>query len=72
VGSAIRVPPPPPEASNKEWEPDEALVEKLHAQYVEELKALFERHKVEAGYGDRTLEILAARGGHGGSKSKKA
>lgn len=34
------------------------LVDKYHAIFLEELEALFERHKHEAGYADRQLKIV--------------
>ena len=33
-------------------------VDKYHAMFLQELEALFERHKVAEGYGDRTLKII--------------
>ncbi len=57
IGNPIRVPPPPADGSD----PDPALVERLHAEYVSELRATFERHKAAAGYADRALKVLSAR-----------
>jgi hypothetical protein len=34
------------------------LVDKWHAVFLEELELLFERHKHEAGYGDRQLKFI--------------
>ena len=34
------------------------IVDKYHSLYINELIALFERHKVEEGYGDKTLKII--------------
>ena len=55
IGKPILVPKPKTPGA----EPDPALVERLHAEYVEEMHALFERHKAAAGYADRTREVLA-------------
>ena len=33
-------------------------VDKLHAEFVEKLEALFERHKAECGYPDAVLEVF--------------
>ena len=33
-------------------------VDKLHAEFVEKLEALFERHKAECGYADAVLEVF--------------
>lgn len=33
-------------------------IEKYHALFLQEMEALFERHKEEAGYGHRTLKIM--------------
>ena len=49
----------------------------MHAEYVAEVKSLFERHKAAAGYADRELKVVAAKGGHkkgdkGTSKAKAA
>jgi len=50
-------------------------VERLHAEYVAEVQALFERHKEAAGYADRSLQIMAVRSGRagrsGGGDAKK-
>ena len=54
-GKPIRVPKPTTPGA----EPEPALVERLHAEYVAEVQALFERHKATAGYADRKLEVLA-------------
>ena len=34
------------------------LVDEWHAVFLEELELLFERHKNEAGYGDRQLKFI--------------
>ena len=74
VGNPIKVPKPPAPSTDKKapkWEPDPELVARLHAEYVAEVKALFERHKAAAGYADRSLKVVAAGGGHKkGGKSK--
>lgn len=57
VGKPIPVPPNPSRAK-----PSEALVDEYHAKYVAALQALFEQHKAEAGYAERTLEVLWAPG----------
>lgn len=71
VGKPIRV----PEPATPGAEPDSALVERLHAEYVAEVQALFERHKEAAGYADRSLQIMAVRSGRagrsGGGDAKK-
>ena len=59
IGNPIKVPSPPSPGA----EPDPELVTQIHAQYMAELKALFERHKAAAGYPDRTLTVVAAAGG---------
>ena len=46
-------------------------MEKLHVQYVAALRACFEKYKHGAGYGDRELEVVEAKGGHGGKSSSK-
>ena len=56
IGPPIKVP-KPAEAGK---EPPPELVEKVHAQYVEAVHALFEAHKESAGYGDRQLNIVSA------------
>jgi len=33
-------------------------IDKYHGIFLQETEALFERHKDEAGYGDRTLKIV--------------
>ena len=38
-------------------EPTQAEVDALHSQYVDALKALFDKHKGEHGYEDAVLEI---------------
>lgn len=37
---------------------DQEVIDKYHSIYLEELEALFERHKHEAGYGERKLKII--------------
>ena len=36
----------------------DAQVEEWHAEYIERLTALFDRHKARFGYADRELEIF--------------
>ena len=67
IGHPIKVPTPPTGATT---EPDPELVAALHAQYVREVKELFERHKAAAGYPDRVLKVVAAAGGGKAGKSK--
>ena len=59
IGNPIRVPKPTTAGAD----PDPELVARLHAEYVAELKATFERHKASAGYAERTLSVLAVKGG---------
>merc|ERR1712232_968072 len=54
LGDPIPVPAPPTESGFK---PAEADVDRLHQQYMEEIKKLFDKYKAAAGYGDRELEI---------------
>ena len=57
------------------WEPEPELVARLHAEYVAEVKALFERHKHAAGYGERELNVvapMAAAAGSGATRKAKA
>jgi 1-acyl-sn-glycerol-3-phosphate acyltransferase len=56
VGRPILVPKP----SSLGAEPDSQTVARLHAEYVAELRATFERHKAACGYGDRQLHVLSA------------
>mmetsp|Transcript_19261 Transcript_19261/g.32212 ORF Transcript_19261/g.32212 Transcript_19261/m.32212 type:complete len:326 (+) Transcript_19261:106-1083(+) len=56
IGNPIKVPKP-----SKVDKPSPEIVERLHGEYVREMRLLFERHKDAAGYPDRTLEVLAAR-----------
>lgn len=75
IGNPIKVPKPPPPSTDKnapKWEPDPELVARLHAEYVAEVKALFERHKAAAGYADRELKVVAAGGGGGRKPKDKA
>lgn len=75
IGNPIKVPKPPPPPADKKapkWEPDPDLVAKVHAEYVAEVKALFERHKAAAGYADRELKVVAAKGGHKKGAQAKA
>lgn len=51
IGQAIDV---PKEGDNVTQE----SIDKYHGIFMEELEALFERHKQEAGYGDRHLKII--------------
>lgn len=51
IGPAIDVP-----KIEDELNPD--VVDKYHCIFLEELEALFERHKHEAGYGERKLKII--------------
>ncbi|KAJ1458507.1 diacylglycerol acyltransferase [Pelagophyceae sp. CCMP2097] len=51
IGKPVRVP------ATTGLEPNAKLVDEIHALYVAELQATFERHKVAAGYGDRVLEL---------------
>ncbi|KAL3792785.1 hypothetical protein HJC23_002592 [Cyclotella cryptica] len=37
---------------------DQEVVDKYHSIFLKELEALFERHKHDAGYGERTLKIV--------------
>ena len=39
-------------------EPSAAQVDEWHATYMRELEALFERHKAQFGYADRTLNFF--------------
>lgn len=39
-------------------EPSADQVDRVHAQFVAALQQLFDKHKEEMGYGDRTLEII--------------
>ncbi|CAE8738703.1 unnamed protein product, partial [Polarella glacialis] len=50
VGSPLKVPRLP--------QPSPAEIEEHHSRYIRELTDLFERNKVAAGYGDRTLKII--------------
>ena len=43
-------------------DPDPEVVERLHKQYVAELKKTFDKYKAEAGYGDRELQVLDVKG----------
>ncbi len=38
--------------------PTQKQIDEVHAHYMERLCALFEKHKQEYGYGDRTLAIM--------------
>jgi hypothetical protein len=51
IGRPVRVP------AATGLEPDGKLVDEIHAKYVAELQATFERHKDAAGYGTRQLEL---------------
>lgn len=57
VGAPIPVPPNPARTP-----PDQALVDEYHAKYVAALRALFDQHKVAAGYGHRELQVLPVPG----------
>ena len=50
IGPAIDVP--------KMEETDQDVIDKYHSIFLEELEALYERHKNEAGYGNRKLKII--------------
>ena len=56
IGPPIKVPKP----AEVGTEPPTELVEKVHAEYVAAVRALFESHKESAGYGDRQLNIVSA------------
>lgn len=50
VGKPIPVP--------KNPNPTEKEIDAVHATYMQELEQLFEKHKEECGYGDRTLTVI--------------
>jgi len=64
IGRPIKVPAP----SSPGAEPDADLVERLHAEYVAELRRVFEESKAAAGYPERTLQVLEVQ--HGKKKKK--
>jgi len=49
-GKALRLP--------RIEEPTAEQVQEWHARYVRELEALFEEHKAQFGYADRTLTLF--------------
>jgi len=65
VGAPMKVPPNPDNTR-----PDESLVDEYHAKYCDALKALFDQHKVAAGYADRELQVLRAPGSSSSGKHK--
>ena len=37
---------------------DQEVIDKYHSVFLKELEALYERHKHDAGYGERKLKIV--------------